>query len=53
MIRYHYETRAAIVNCQECGELLTLCECQRCQVCEELTAIDIADKCCECGGEFY
>ena len=51
--RYDYETRAEIVNCQECGELLTLCACLRCQDCEELTPSRVAGKRCECGGRFY
>lgn len=50
---YNYQTKEKITYCLECGELLNLCECRRCQECEELTAIDIADTKCECGGEFY
>jgi hypothetical protein len=50
---YNYQTREKIIYCHICDELLTLCECRRCQECEELTAIDIADERCDCGGGFY
>jgi hypothetical protein len=46
-------TRGEITYCYVCGELLNLCECRRCQECEELTPIDVAGKRCECGGKFY
>ena len=49
----NYRTRGEITYCYVCGELLTICECQRCQECEELTPADVADKRCECGGKFY
>jgi len=48
-----YRTRGEITYCDICGELLSFCECRRCQECEQLTAADIADTKCECGGEFY
>ncbi len=49
----NYRTRGEITYCYVCGELLTICECQRCQECEQLTAANVADKRCECGGKFY
>ena len=53
IVRYDYRTRAEIVVCLECDELLTLCECVRCQTCEELTPANIAGRRCECGGKYY
>lgn len=46
-------TRGEIVYCYVCGELMQLCECRRCEKCEELTPIVHAGKRCECGGRFY
>jgi hypothetical protein len=53
MMRTNYQTGSEIIHCYICEELLTFCECRRCQECEELIAIDIADERCDCGGEFY
>jgi len=53
IMKYNYRTRAEIVLCSECEELLTLCECLECQDCQELTPANIAGKCCECGGQYF